>query len=169
MDDLHETDDHWDNSHRDDNESIHLGRGWWDYVPRSEKPASQDPTFHFTSGQGIFRSWKLSLLRLWRISESSPDSILARKPSLPGDVPLPQLPRPSVVRISGNNQREFTRPRSPMPSLSIYRSGLIPRMVLCREVMRDEVCSNLCRMARVLTSHVSSSIIPPLLLLHVSL
>lgn len=144
MDDLHETDSHLENNRRDDNQGKHVGRGWWDYVPRSESPASSARGLAFRfSLRDIFHSWRMSMRRLWTRSENLPECALARKSSLPGDAPLPQPTRPSAVRISGNDQRETAGPRSPMPSLSIYHSGLIPRMVLCREVMRDEVCSKL--------------------------
>jgi len=144
MDDLHEvSDDYLGGSQGGDDDSNHIRRGWWDYVPSSEKPPSsaQGRRFGFPSVRGIIRNLWIFIRRPWMRSENSPDVVLARKCSIPGDVPLPQPARPSAVRISGNDHRENHRPRSPMPSLSIYRSGLIPRMVLCQEVMRNEVCS----------------------------
>jgi len=143
MDDLHEvSDDYLGGSQGGDDDRNHIRRGWWDYVPSSEKPPSsaQGRRFGFPSVRGIIRNLWIFIRRPWMRSENFPDVVLARKCSIPGDVPLPQPARPSAVRISGNDHRENHRSRSPMPSLSIYRSGLIPRMVLCQEVMRNELC-----------------------------
>ena len=126
-------------------------RGWWDYVPKSHgekqhQGQSQFPKQHGLGG--IFHGLRDA------ICMDRPIEVPGRKPSLPGEFPLSQPPHsshhPSTVRaptvrisenilISSSDRRRDTRPLSPVHSLNNIRTGLIPRMVLFREVMRDEV------------------------------
>jgi len=73
-----------------------------------------------------------------------------RKPSVTGEFPIPQPPRPSAVRISeahldkrASDRSESMAVRgrsSPAPSSHSRLSRYMPRMELFRDVMRDELC-----------------------------
>jgi len=119
-------------------------RGWWDYVPGSEKPPlpSQGPSSPCNSG--LFFALRRTIGHLWRNHDDDDLKIAAaRKSSLHSVSPLPQL---SSVRLSENpasptsGRGETAGARSPVPSFSSHLVGLRPRMVLLREVMRDELC-----------------------------
>jgi len=125
-------------------------RGWWDYVPGSEKPPlpSQGPSSPCNSG--LFFALRRTIGHLWRNHDDDDLKIAAaRKSSLHSVSPLPQL---SSVRLSENpasptsGRGETAGARSPVPSFSSHLVGLRPRMVLLREVMRDEVRKNLYRL-----------------------
>jgi hypothetical protein len=120
-------------------------RGWWDYVPRSEKPApsSQKCAVSVPRASGFYCVLLSTIGRLWTRHEDSTIAA-ARKPSFHAELPLPQPARPAV-RIPQNltspasDRGESSRARSPVPSFTSHHIGLRPRMVLLREVMRDEV------------------------------
>jgi len=145
MDHLEET----PNSHSvrsNDDEVIHPRRGWWDYAPGSEKPAPSSQ--RLAGGIPHTSSFQCALLRtvgrLWKKREDW-NIAAARKPSLHSESPIPQPPRPPPARTSGNpvsqvgDRAGSSRSRSPVPSFTAHHIGLRPRMVLFREVMRDEV------------------------------
>ena len=137
MDHLEESvGNHSEASANDDNDGMHLRRGWWDYVPGGEKP-SEGPTVRSSDASGFFSVLWRTVGRLWRTNEDSTIAA-ARKPSLHSEFPLPSV-RISENPASLNDRGEPSRSRSPVPSFSSRYIGLRPRMVLLREVMRDEV------------------------------
>jgi hypothetical protein len=130
-------------STNNDGDGQHVRRGWWDYVPGSEKPPLPSQRVSDAPNSGLFVALRRSIGRLWRSCEDDDLKIAAaRKSSLHSESPLPQ---PSSVRLSENpaspasGRSETARARSPVPSFSSHLVGLRPRMVLLREVMRDEV------------------------------
>ena len=127
-------------------------RGWWDYVPKNhgeKQHQGQCPSSEHHGLRGVFHGLRNAICTN---GDRSIEVVPGRKPSLPGEFPLSQPPylshqpsRPSTVRISENipisssDRRRDSQPLSPAHSLNSFRTGLIPRMVLFREVMRDEV------------------------------
>ena len=125
-------------------ETIHARRGWWDYVPGSEKPApaGQGRAVSMSHASGFFYVLRTAIGRLWRSEDSN--IAVARKSSIHSESPLPQPSRPIVPENPeplASHSNETSRSRSPVPSFSSHHIGLRPRMVLLREVMRDEVRS----------------------------
>lgn len=135
----------------------HGRRGWWDYVPKNHGEKHHQGQGHSSEQHGL-KGILHDLRDAICANEDRPIEVIpGRKPSLPGDFPLSQPPRlshqpsrPSTVRAStirisenlptsSSDRRGDTRPQSPGHSLNSFRTGLIPRMVLFREVMRDEV------------------------------
>lgn len=124
-------------------------RGWWDYVPKSEQPeeAPLDKERPSNSPEGFFRVFYNKVATLFYKPEHRQSTVYLRKPSLPGEYPLPQPPHPPTIRISNpdrppnSKDQSIVRRRctSPAPSSFSRISRLIPRMILFREVMRDEV------------------------------
>ncbi|KII93201.1 hypothetical protein PLICRDRAFT_35385 [Plicaturopsis crispa FD-325 SS-3] len=126
----------------DDNDATAEGgdtvdrRGWWDYIPK----ASGDADARSVNGppDGIIS----------RISEKRPPAatLHAHQPSLPSTLHESHPPRPTTVRISeatdtpSERRRESSPARAPSPTSSTRLSRLMPRMVVFREVMRDELC-----------------------------
>jgi hypothetical protein len=134
-----------DASTNNDGDGLHMGRGWWDYVPGSEKPPLPNQGVSSPRNSGLFFALRMTIGRLWRSHEDDDLKIAAaRKPSLHSEFPLRQS---SSVRLSespapASGRGETARARSPVPSFSSHIIGLRPRMVLLREVMRDEVRKN---------------------------
>lgn len=127
-------------------------RGWWDYVP--EPPT--DPRGTMTPGpksnsdhSGIIQVVG-NRLQKWSYPPSDAHAVLQRKPSLPGDYPIPHpYHTPSIVfngRLGGSSSHDHERMRTrartrspPPPSVMSRLSKYMPRMQLFREVLKNEV------------------------------
>jgi len=145
MDDLDEAQNHPGQSNVN---YTHQRRGWWDYVPGNEKPIQplQRQPVNDSQASG-FSSIMRYTVKCFRRSPDDSKIFAGRKPSIHSEFPLPQPSRPPAVRISQNSASTTSDPRgnfrahSPSPSFSSQPIiGLRPRMVLLREVMRDELC-----------------------------
>ncbi|KAI8995519.1 hypothetical protein BD414DRAFT_243872 [Trametes punicea] len=119
-------------------------RGWWDYVPdatsgnpRAYAPPSPSPSTpkHLLDR---FRQW-------WTGAPILPSTVFQRKPSTPGEFPIPQ---PRVSSASGLNNlslqlstsRERARPSSPPPPSVMERIiRYVPRAELFRNMLKNEL------------------------------
>ena len=132
---------------KDVGETTQPRRGWWDYVPENEKPAPSSQRRAVGIAHGFHSALLRTLGRIWTKREDS-NITVTRKPSLHSELPLTQLHRPLPVKISDKptsqveDRGERSRAHSPIPSFTNYDIWLRPRMVLFREVMRDEVKSS---------------------------
>lgn len=119
-------------------------RGWWDYVPEHGEGKTRDlgpltpplPTPKDLVNR--FRQW-------WTGAPVLPSTVFQRKPSTPGDLPIPQ---PRISTGSGANAlslrmsttRDAERPSSPPPPSVMERIiRYVPRAELFRNMLRNEV------------------------------
>jgi hypothetical protein len=123
-------------------------RGWWDYVPKHGPPpsssqenlvASKAPT------SNPIQSLHSRLRALWT-KGGVLQGVQPRKPSIPGEYPIAQptqvplrLSQISLRMDSGPNVIQLREGSSPVPSTMSRLNKFIPRMVLFREVLRDEL------------------------------
>ncbi|KAJ7597174.1 hypothetical protein C8J56DRAFT_919412 [Mycena floridula] len=123
--------DSYDEHHPDDVPN-NGRRGWWDYVPKTDVPPSNNGGFMTSFMDRISNNKDIDS------SQSRP----LRKSSVTDEFPSPEPSRPSVVRISTATQGnpEPTGRSSPTPSSHSRLSRYMPRMELFRLVMRDELC-----------------------------
>ena len=127
-------------------------RGWWDYVPdapRSEAPRHQSLSAP-SENPGIMHLVGSKLHDLWSYPpEESPP--LHRKPSLPGETPIPQPPRISTIAFTSSGLGQADRPVRPeelehrtavplpSPSAMSRLSKYMPRMQVFKAVLKNEV------------------------------
>lgn len=131
-------------NHDTDTEKPDTRRGWWDYVPKKEasSPVQANPESVNARGTSF-----LSKVKNWISSREASDARLLRKPSVTGEFPIPQPPRPSTVHVTEPEQerrssdRRFMAPgrTSPAPTSFSRISRLFPRMERFRDVLKDEV------------------------------
>ncbi|OJT11052.1 hypothetical protein TRAPUB_12423 [Trametes pubescens] len=124
-------------------------RGWWDYVPGSEGNKSRElgpPSPALPSPKDLanrFRQW-------WTGEPVLPSTVFQRKPSIPGELPIPQprIPQPRISSASGANAlslrlattRDTDRPSSPPPPSVMDRIiRYVPRAELFRAMLRNEL------------------------------
>ncbi|KAI0639286.1 hypothetical protein C8Q77DRAFT_1044598 [Trametes polyzona] len=131
----------------DKDDDPHAGegrRGWWDYVPEAGESKTRDlgpPSPALPSPKDLvnrFRQW-------WTGAPVLPSTVFQRKPSTPGDLPIPQ---PRISTASGANamslrmatMREGERPSSPPPPSVMDRIiRYVPRAELFRNMLRNEL------------------------------
>ncbi|TFK94321.1 hypothetical protein K466DRAFT_571918 [Polyporus arcularius HHB13444] len=131
------------NDKDDDHGARTSRRGWWDYVPspsahpsrRSSRSAQSTPK----DMVGQFRRW-------WTGEPMLPSTVFQRKPSLPGELPIPQPPRMSSasniapVRMSASREPERPRGGSPPPPSVMERIiRYVPRAELLRSMLKNEL------------------------------
>lgn len=130
-----------------DTETQPQRRGWWDYVPKIEPSTPVASHLNAATG-GIFRRLhsKVADCADGEVEKNS-KVFPVRKPSIAGDMPLAQPPRPPAVAIPDEqpiNQRRPSRVDGyclpPDPSSASRLSKLVPRMELFQKVMKDEAC-----------------------------
>ena len=80
------------NEAKDGADSMQYPRGWWDYVPDARADSGSRFRQSSRSMKQAFMDW---LRRLWSGDGFPPSIAYQRKPSLPGEFPLPQPPRRS--------------------------------------------------------------------------
>ncbi|KAI0361754.1 hypothetical protein OH77DRAFT_1391537 [Trametes cingulata] len=133
-----------------DSEDPHTGerpRGWWDYVPEPSDNKSgggwapPSPTLSTPKDfVNKFRQW-------WTGAPVLPSTVFQRKPSTPGEFPIPQ-PRVSTVsaanamslRLSTSRDVERPRPSSPPPPSVMERIiRYVPRAEMFRHMLRNEL------------------------------
>lgn len=128
------------NEKEDDGAHPRTTRGWWDYVPspHGKKPTGPSPS------RGSARDITGRLRRWW--SGELPSSVFQRKPSIPGDVPLPQPPRVTSMssagtRVSTSREGSDRLPASspPPPSVMDRIIRYVPRAELFRNMLKNEV------------------------------
>ncbi|CDO72353.1 hypothetical protein BN946_scf184977.g50 [Trametes cinnabarina] len=119
-------------------------RGWWDYIPKADKhnamayppvsPALNSPKDFVNR----FRRW-------WTGAPVLPSTVFQRKPSTPGELPIPQ---PRISTASGanalslrlSNSRQGERPSSPPPPSVMERIiRYVPRAEMFRKMLRNEL------------------------------
>ncbi|KAJ3554697.1 hypothetical protein NM688_g2969 [Phlebia brevispora] len=134
-------------------------RGWWDYVPevpRSEQAPRRSVAHSRTTSEhaGFMHYVNSKFHGLWKYPPTDGPS-LHRKPSLPGDKPLRQLPRTSVtfsINRAGQLARSATKPADQRGQLRAQNLGVptspsamsrlskyMPRMQLFRQVLKNEL------------------------------
>ncbi|EMD41768.1 hypothetical protein CERSUDRAFT_90344 [Gelatoporia subvermispora B] len=125
-------------------------RGWWDYVPEESlfqaplQPADQPPP-------GLWRRFWTWLQDLRHHSNDPPNYVFQRKPSLPGEYPIPQPARPPSAASTSTLPSPVARTRSQdpgpvydptsAPSVSAIRRFIekVPRMASFRQMLRNEL------------------------------
>lgn len=132
-------------------------RGWWDYVPESPRNSgvNAEQASLKQESASVLHALRHRLWELWRPAVDPPEYATHRKPSLPGEHPIPQ-PQVRPVRasmVSGSHRQserysssrpyDFPKPRptSPAPS-SVFNKLtklVLPRMILFQEVLKNEV------------------------------
>ncbi|KAI0670018.1 hypothetical protein C8Q78DRAFT_159237 [Trametes maxima] len=120
-------------------------RGWWDYVPDAagDKGRSWAPPSPALSTPrdfaNRFRQW-------WTGAPVLPSTVFQRKPSTPGELPIPQPPR--ISSASGANalslrlstSRDAGRPSSPPPPSVMERIiRYVPRAEMFRHMLKNEL------------------------------
>ena len=130
-------------------------RGWWDYVPeasKSEQPRrSMGLSRSNSDPSGIIHYVGSKLHELWSNPPAEGLSI-HRKSSLPGEHPIPPLPRTSIAfstHIPMHHRRSATKipdvprriqgPPPPSPSAMSRLSKYMPRMQLFKRALKNEV------------------------------
>ncbi|KAI0778068.1 hypothetical protein BD413DRAFT_465782 [Trametes elegans] len=131
----------------DKDDASHVGeirRGWWDYVPSGGEDKSREriaPSPAMSTPKDMvnrFRQW-------WTGEPILPSTVFQRKPSTPGELPIPQ-PRVSTasathalslrLTISGEGER----PSSPPPPSVMERIiRYVPRAELLRNMLKNEL------------------------------
>lgn len=147
---------------RKDSEDTAPRRGWWDYVPENEQRAPSVPEQQSTTSPEL----SSRLLRWWNSEKTPPDIAFQRKSSLPGDRPLTQPSRVSVVsagagaplRLSKTSGGSGTRPYDSAipPSTSAMRRFItrMPGIEAFRIMLKNEVCH--CRYIMYLSAPYAS-------------
>lgn len=112
---------------RKESEDTAPRRGWWDYVPEIQQYSSSTLEQVPQASSRLFpRFWEW-----WESEEVPPSVAIQRKPSLPGDQPISQPPRVSIV--SGGSGGP---PRLSKTSFSIARRAHDSVMVPSTSAMR---------------------------------
>ena len=78
------------NEAKDGVDVMQYPRGWWDYVPDARADSGSRFRQSSRSVKHAFMDW---FRRLWSSDGLPPSIAYQRKPSLPGEFPLPQPPR----------------------------------------------------------------------------
>ncbi|KAI0724432.1 hypothetical protein C8T65DRAFT_563474 [Cerioporus squamosus] len=132
------------NEKDDDHHARTSRRGWWDYVPNpsnqpTDRPSSRSGRSSPKDMVGRFRRW-------WTGEPMLPSTVFQRKPSLPGELPIPQPPRLSSasniapVRMSASREPERPRASSPPPPSVMERIiRYVPRAELLRSMLKNEL------------------------------
>lgn len=120
-------------------EGVPSRRGWWDYVPEAHANTTNGGRPYVRAMMHAFKEW---ILRLWSDDDFPAGIAYQRKPSLPGEFPLPQPPRrPAPGRISSRFAfRRFTH-FSSLPWVSATRRWghhLFSRQ-LFQQMLRNEL------------------------------
>ncbi|KAH9937563.1 uncharacterized protein B0H18DRAFT_1113380 [Fomitopsis serialis] len=100
-------------------EGIPSRRGWWDYVPEAHASSTNGGRPYLCAMMHALKEW---ISRLWSDDDFPAGIAYQRKPSLPGEFPLPQPSRRSAPgRISSRSAvRRFTQ-FSSLPWVSVTR------------------------------------------------
>lgn len=90
-----------------EDDGLNSRRGWWDYVPEVQSYPAEHTTL-----PGIIKRLGERLHRAWSREEYPPSIAYQRKPSLPGELPIPQPPRPHVQMVNGRYPSQPSRTNS---------------------------------------------------------
>ena len=126
-------------------------RGWWDYVPDSQRKTENDPnqraqTWNIVDDQGFIRNMR-TMFGGWTGDTAAPAAFQDKESHLttmPRDQSQ-QKSRRSTVRFSTRLPSDVSRmsinvrPPSPTPSKARSLSSLMDRMKPFRELMKNEV------------------------------
>lgn len=135
---------------RKESEDAASRRGWWDYVPDNQQYLSTLEQGSSDAPGLLSRFWQ------WLKSEIPPSVAFQRKPSLPGDQPIPHPPRVSIVsggsiappRLSKASFSIGLKPfdSSSPPSTSVMRRWItrVPGVEAFRKMLKNEVCGLPC-------------------------
>ena len=130
------------NDKEDDGAQVRTIRGWWDYAP-SPLGEKTDPS---SSRSGSPRNVIGRFNRWWSGKPMLPSTVFQRKPSIPGDVPLPQPPRLTSMSSAGlrvSTSREgpdrLRASSPPPPSVMDRIIRYVPRAELFRNMVKNEV------------------------------
>lgn len=131
------------NDKEDAGAQVRTIRGWWDYVP---SPRGERTTGPSSSRCGSPRDVMGRFRRWWSGEPTLPSTVFQRKPSIPGDVPLPQPPRVTSVSSAGlrvSTSREgpdrLRASSPPPPSVMDRIIRYVPRAELFRSMLKNEV------------------------------
>lgn len=131
-------------NHSTDNHDQRVGRGWWDYVPTSEKGPTAISNEELCERDTALGTLKAKASRSFRQCHCG-FKTLCRKFSKKVHLPSSDFGTPPFVRIddnAGDGRTEIvgdSRRSPPTASSGNRLSRLIPRMELFRKVMTDEV------------------------------
>ncbi|KAI0932354.1 hypothetical protein AcW2_001008 [Taiwanofungus camphoratus] len=112
-----------------------IPRGWWDYVPGSHDRAP--PEVGEISLNAFFCTVWTRMRRLWNPDEDPPSFAFQRKPSLPGEHPIPQPPRISAQ--PHDLRRADSLVSTPVVSAIYQFIRYVPRMRSFRRMLRNEL------------------------------
>ncbi|KAJ8494904.1 hypothetical protein ONZ51_g2008 [Trametes cubensis] len=119
-------------------------RGWWDYVPDANETKSRSHV-PFSPALSTPKDWVNRFRQWWTGEPVLPSTVFQRKPSTPGEFPIPQ---PRISSASGANalslrlstSREGMRPSSPPPPSVMERIiRYVPRADLFRKMLKNEL------------------------------